>query len=85
MSIADRLVLQRQHHLKWPVFDKLELVLMIICGVLCFGFSLSVTADIITRTLGAPLSVSTAKAAAASIPCSQLSSTSSIFRLMPRS
>jgi hypothetical protein len=37
-----------------------------------------------TRTLGAPLSVSTAKAAAASITCSQLSSTS-IFRLMPRS
>jgi TRAP-type C4-dicarboxylate transport system permease small subunit len=54
MSIADRLVLQRQHHLKWPAFDKLELALMIICGVLCFGFSLSVTADIITRTLGTP-------------------------------
>jgi TRAP-type C4-dicarboxylate transport system permease small subunit len=54
MSIADRLVLQRQHHLKWPAFDKLELALMIICGVLCFGFSLSVTADIITRTLGSP-------------------------------
>jgi TRAP-type C4-dicarboxylate transport system permease small subunit len=54
MSIADRLVLQRQHHLKWPAFDKLELALMIVCGVLCFGFSLSVTADIVTRTLGAP-------------------------------
>jgi TRAP-type C4-dicarboxylate transport system permease small subunit len=27
---------------------------MIICGVLCFGFSLSVTADIVTRTLGSP-------------------------------
>ena len=54
MSIADRLVLQRQHHLKWPAFDKLELALMIICGVLCFGFSLSVTADIVTRTVGTP-------------------------------
>jgi TRAP-type C4-dicarboxylate transport system permease small subunit len=54
MSIADKLVLQRQHHLKWPAFDKLELVLMIICGVLCFGFSLSVTCDIITRTIGHP-------------------------------
>src|SRR3954464_6470587 len=54
MSIADKLVLQRQHHLKWPAFDKLELVLMIICGVLCFGFSLSVTADIVTRTIGHP-------------------------------
>src|SRR3954468_11851884 len=54
MAIADKLVLQRQHHLKWPSFDKLELVLMIICGVLCFGFSLAVTADIVTRTIGRP-------------------------------
>jgi TRAP-type C4-dicarboxylate transport system permease small subunit len=54
MSISDKLVLQRQHHLKWPAFDKLELALMIVCGVLCFGFSLSVTADIVTRTVGHP-------------------------------
>jgi TRAP-type C4-dicarboxylate transport system permease small subunit len=54
MTIADKLVLQRQHHLKWPAFDKLELVLMILCGVLCFGFSLSVTADIVTRSIGRP-------------------------------
>ena len=54
MSIADKLVLQRQRHLKWRSFDKLELILMILCGVLCFGFSLSVTADIVTRTLAHP-------------------------------
>jgi TRAP-type C4-dicarboxylate transport system permease small subunit len=54
MTIADKLVLQRQHHLKWRAFDRLELVLMILCGVLCFGFSLSVTADIVTRTIGHP-------------------------------
>jgi len=54
MSIADQLVLQRQHHLKWRSFDRLELVLMILCGLLCFGFSLSVTADIVTRTIGHP-------------------------------
>jgi TRAP-type C4-dicarboxylate transport system permease small subunit len=54
MTIADKLVLQRQHHLKWPAFDSLELVLMILCGLLCFGFSLSVTADIVTRTIGRP-------------------------------
>ncbi len=54
MSIADKLVLQRQRHLKWRSFDKLELILMILCGVLCFGFSLSVTADIVTRTMGHP-------------------------------
>src|ERR1700737_2154536 len=54
MSIADKLVLQRQHHLKWRSFDRLELVLMVLCGILCFGFSLSVTADIVTRTIGHP-------------------------------
>ena len=54
MAIADKLVLQRQHHLKWRSFDRLELILMILCGVLCFGFSLSVTADIVTRTVGRP-------------------------------
>src|SRR3954467_4790448 len=54
MAIADKLVLQRQRHLKWPAFDKLELILMIICGVLCFGFSLSVTCDIVTREIGRP-------------------------------
>ena len=54
MAIADRLVLQRQHHLKWRAFDRLELVLMLVCGALCFGFSLSVMFDIVTRTIGHP-------------------------------
>jgi TRAP-type C4-dicarboxylate transport system permease small subunit len=54
MTIADKLVLQRQHHLKWRAFDRLELVLMILCGVLCFGFSMSVMCDIVTRTIGHP-------------------------------
>jgi TRAP-type C4-dicarboxylate transport system permease small subunit len=54
MPIADKLVLQRQRHLKWRALDRLELVLMMLCGILCFGFSLSVTADIVTRTIGHP-------------------------------
>jgi TRAP-type C4-dicarboxylate transport system permease small subunit len=54
MPIADKLVLRRQRHLKWRALDRLELVLMMLCGVLCFGFSLSVTADIVTRTIGHP-------------------------------
>jgi TRAP-type C4-dicarboxylate transport system permease small subunit len=54
MTIADKLVLQRQHHLKWRAFDRLELVLMMLCGLLCFGFSLSVMFDIATRTIGHP-------------------------------
>jgi TRAP-type C4-dicarboxylate transport system permease small subunit len=54
MAIADKLVLQRQHHLKWRAFDRLELALMAICGLLCFGFCVSVMADIVTRTIGHP-------------------------------
>jgi TRAP-type C4-dicarboxylate transport system permease small subunit len=54
MSIADKLVLQRQRHLKWRALDRLELILMMLCGALCFGFSLSVAADIVTRTTGHP-------------------------------
>src|ERR1700739_4949276 len=54
MAIADKLVLQRQRHLKWRSLDRLELVLMMLCGLLCFGFSMSVTADIVTRTIGHP-------------------------------
>ncbi|MGY8679225.1 TRAP transporter small permease [Bradyrhizobium sp. UFLA05-153] len=54
MPIADKLVLTRQRHLKWRSLDWLELALMMLCGVLCFGFSLSVTADIVTRTIGHP-------------------------------
>ena len=54
MPIADKLVLQRQRHLKWRALDWLELALMVLCGALCFGFSLSVTADIVTRTIGHP-------------------------------
>ena len=54
MPIADKLVLSRQRHLKWRALDQLELGLMMLCGILCFGFSLSVTADIVTRTIGHP-------------------------------
>jgi TRAP-type C4-dicarboxylate transport system permease small subunit len=54
MAIADKLVLPRQRHLKWRTLDRLELMLMVACGVALFGFSLSVSLDIITRTVGHP-------------------------------
>jgi len=54
MSIADRLLLRRQRYLKWRAFDLLEVIMMIICGLMLFGFSLSVCADIVTRTVGYP-------------------------------
>lgn len=54
MSIAEKLVLDRQRHLKWRALDKLEIVLMMLCGLTLFGFSVSVSLDILTRTLGHP-------------------------------
>jgi TRAP-type C4-dicarboxylate transport system permease small subunit len=54
--LADRrsIVLNRDRHLKWPAFDALEVVLMVLCGIAIAGFSLSVVFDIVTRTLGVP-------------------------------
>ena len=54
MSIAEKLVLNRQRHLKWRALDNLEIVLMMLCGLTLFGFSVSVSLDILTRTLGHP-------------------------------
>jgi len=54
MRIAEKLVLERQRHLKWRALDGLELVLMILCGLLLFGFSTTVVFDIVTRTIGHP-------------------------------
>src|ERR1051325_1408350 len=54
MSLADRLVLKRQRHLKWRALDGLEIVLMVLCGILLFGFCTTVICDIITREIGRP-------------------------------
>jgi TRAP-type C4-dicarboxylate transport system permease small subunit len=54
VSVADRLVLGRQRHLKWRALDPLEMVLMMVCGLVLFGFALTVCADIVTRTVGRP-------------------------------
>jgi TRAP-type C4-dicarboxylate transport system permease small subunit len=54
MGIAEKLVLNRQRHLKWRALDKLEIVLMMLSGLTLFGFSVSVSLDILTRTLGHP-------------------------------
>src|SRR5258706_8706415 len=48
------LILQRHRHLKWKVFDKLEALLMVLCGMCIFMFTLTVFCDVVTRTLGAP-------------------------------
>jgi TRAP-type C4-dicarboxylate transport system permease small subunit len=54
MSIADRLVLKRQRHLKWRALDPLEAVLMVLCGILLAGFCATVICDIVTREIGRP-------------------------------
>src|SRR5258708_38474676 len=54
MRISDKLLLQRQRHLKWRALDALEVALMIVCGLLLFGFSTTVMFDIATRTIGRP-------------------------------
>lgn len=48
------LVLPRHRHLKWKALDPLEAGLMILGGLLIFGFTLSVFCDVVTRTIGAP-------------------------------
>jgi TRAP-type C4-dicarboxylate transport system permease small subunit len=53
-KLTEKLVLQRQRHLKWRAFDVLEMILMILCGVLLFGFSTTVMFDIVTREIGHP-------------------------------
>jgi TRAP-type C4-dicarboxylate transport system permease small subunit len=54
MTLADRLVLKRQRHLKWPALDPLETALMLLCGVLLFGFCTTVICDVVTREIGRP-------------------------------
>ena len=41
-------------HLKWPALDVLELALMVGCGICLAGFSASVLADVLTRSIGHP-------------------------------
>ena len=54
MSLGDRLVLRRQRHLKWRALDPLETALMVLCGILLFGFCTTVIFDIVTRELRHP-------------------------------
>jgi TRAP-type transport system small permease protein len=55
LSMSDSaLVLNKHRHLKWPALDWLEHLLMVLCGVLIFGFTLSVFCDVLTRTIGRP-------------------------------
>ena len=54
MADPRALILQRHRQLKWKALDWLEALLMILCGVCIFMFTLTVLCDVITRTIGAP-------------------------------
>ena len=53
-EVRPPIVLQRDRHLKWRAFDRIELLLMVLCGVAIAGFSVCVVLDIVTRTIGSP-------------------------------
>jgi len=55
VSETPSLVLQADRHLKWPVLDALESMLMVLCGVCLSGFTASTLIDVITRESGHPL------------------------------
>jgi TRAP-type C4-dicarboxylate transport system permease small subunit len=46
------IVLETDRHLKWPAFDVLERVLMILCGVCLAAFTVSTLVDVVTREAG---------------------------------
>jgi TRAP-type C4-dicarboxylate transport system permease small subunit len=48
------LVIRRHRHLKWPSLDRLEALLMVLCGVCMFGFTMCAFFDVVTRTIGRP-------------------------------
>ena len=54
MRFAAKLLVERQRHLKWRALDRLEIALMMLCGVLLFGFTTTVMFDIVTREIGHP-------------------------------
>jgi TRAP-type C4-dicarboxylate transport system permease small subunit len=54
MADPRALILQRHRQLKWKALDWLEALLMILCGVCIFMFTLTVLCDVVTRTIGAP-------------------------------
>src|SRR5262249_38321650 len=54
MADTRALMLQRHRRLKWKALDPLEAVLMVLCGVCIFMFTLTVFLDVVTRTIGAP-------------------------------
>ncbi len=54
MKRNDALISANQRHLKWRALDRLEQLLMALCGISLACFTTSVVLDIATRTIGHP-------------------------------
>jgi TRAP-type C4-dicarboxylate transport system permease small subunit len=54
MSATAEIVARTERHLKWRALDRLERVLMVLCGVCLAGFTTSVFLDVVTREIGHP-------------------------------
>ncbi len=54
MKRYDVLISRSQRHLKWRALDRLEQLLMALCGISLAAFTTSVTLDIATRSIGHP-------------------------------
>src|ERR1700742_1147840 len=51
-AMSAPIVLDTDRHLKWPAFDVLERVLMVLCGVCLAAFTVSTLVDVVTRETG---------------------------------
>jgi TRAP-type C4-dicarboxylate transport system permease small subunit len=49
-----RVTVRAARHLKWPLLDPFERVLMVLCALLLFGFTLVEVADVLCRNLLRP-------------------------------
>ena len=53
-AFADTVLSRRRTHLNWRALDPLELALLILCGLMLAGFTLSEMADVAFRIVGRP-------------------------------
>jgi TRAP-type C4-dicarboxylate transport system permease small subunit len=53
--MTDSFVLATDRHLKWRAFDRIEQVLMLLCGVCLTGFTVATLIDVVTREIGHPV------------------------------
>jgi TRAP-type C4-dicarboxylate transport system permease small subunit len=53
-AVKPRITVRAARHLKWPVLDPLERMLMVVCALLLLGFTIVEVADVVSRNLRRP-------------------------------